>query len=174
MKSTVYRYGIYSMLTIVLLSAVHFFLIVPNVKSANAEVAGYLTMLISMVFVFIGIRHYRDKVNDGVLSFWQGIKIGVLIVLIPSVAFGLFDILYTEVINPDWLENYYAEMIEKTKRTTAPEKLAAKLKDLETSKEIFSNPIWQFLLMAFTVFIIGFIVTIISSLTLRRNKTVIA
>jgi Protein of unknown function (DUF4199) len=174
MKSTVYRYGIYSMLTIVLLSAVHFFLVVPNVESANAEIAGYLTMLISMVFVFIGIKHYRDKVNNGSLTFWQGIKVGVLIVLIPSIAFGLFDLLYTEVINPDWLENYYAEMVEKTKRTTAPEKLAARLEELETSKKIFSNPIWQFLLMAVTVFIIGFIVTIISSLTLRRNKTVIA
>src|SRR5258705_10395628 len=107
MKSTVLRYGIYTMLTIILLSAVHFFLVVPNFKSANAEVAGYLTMLLSMIFVFAGIKHYRDKVNNGVLSFWQGLKIGALILLIPSVAFGLFDILYTEVINPGWMDNYY-------------------------------------------------------------------
>ena len=174
MKSTIYRYGIYAMLTMLLLSAVHFFLIMPNVNLANAEVVGYLTMLLSMIFVFVGIKHYRDKVNNGVLSFWQGLKIGVLIVLIPSVAFGLFDILYTEVINPDWLNNYYNEMIEQTKRSTAPEKLDAALKDLETSKNIFSNPLLQFLLMAATVFIIGFIVTIISSLTLRRSKTAVA
>jgi len=174
MKSTFYRYGIYAMLTMVLLSAVHFFLIMPNVNLANAEVVGYLTMLLSMIFVFVGIKHYRDKVNNGVLSFWQGLKIGVLIVLIPSVAFGLFDILYTEVINPDWLNNYYKEMVEQTKRSTAPEKLDAALKKLETSKNIFSNPLLQFLLMAATVFIIGFIVTIISSLTLRRSKTAVA
>jgi len=174
MKSTVIRYGVYAMLTIVLLSAVHFFLIVPNFKSANSEVAGYLTMLLSMIFVFAGIKHYRDKVNNGVLSFWQGLKIGVLIVLIPSVAFGLFDILYTEVINPDWLENYYKEMIAETKKMTAPDKLDAALKKLESSKEIFSNPFLQFLLMAITVFIIGFIVTIISSLTLRRSSSAAA
>ena len=174
MKSTVYRYGIYAMLTMILLSAVHFFLIMPNVSLANAEVAGYLTMLLSMVFVFIGIKHYRDKINNGVLSFRQGLKIGVLIVLVPSVAFGLFDILYTEVINPDWLDNYYTEMVEQTKKSTAPEKLDAALKKLETSKKIFSIPILQFLLMAFTVFVIGFIVTIISSLTLRRSKPAIA
>jgi hypothetical protein len=171
MKSTVYRYGIYAMLAIVLLSAVHFFLVVPNFKSANAEVAGYLTILLSMIFVFIGIKHYRDNINNGSLSFWQGLKIGVLIVLVPSIAFGLFDLLYTEVINPDWLDNYYAEQVEKTKKSTAPEKLEAALKELETSKNIFSNPFLQFLLMAITVFIIGFIVTIISSLTLRRTKT---
>ena len=174
MNPTVIRYGVFATLTIVLLSAVHFFLVVPNFKSANAEVAGYLTMLLSMIFVFAGIKHYRDKVNNGVLSFWQGLKVGVLIVLIPSVAFGLFDILYTEVINPDWMDNYYEEMVAQTKKSTAPEKLDGALKKLEASKEIFSNPFLQFLLMAITVFIIGFIVAIISSLTLRRNKPAIA
>ena len=174
MKSTVIRYGVYAMLAMVLLSAIHIFLVVPNVKSANSEVVGYLTMLLSMIFVFAGIKHYRDKVNNGVLSFWEGLRIGVLIVLLPSVAFGLFDLLYTKVINPGWMENYYKEMIEQTKKSTSPDKLDAALKKLESSKEIFSNPFLEFLLMAVTVFIIGFIVTIISSLTLRRSKTAIA
>ena len=171
MKSTVLRYGIYAMLAMVLLSAVHVFLVVPNVKSANTEVVGYLTMLLSMIFVFAGIKHYRDKINNGTLSFWQGLKIGMLIVLIPSIAFGLFDLLYTKVINPGWMENYYKEMIEHTKKVTAPDKLDVALKKLESSKEIFSNPFLEFLLMAVTVFIIGFIVTIISSLALRRSRS---
>lgn len=174
MKSTVIRYGVYAMLAMVLLSAIHIFLVVPNVKSANSEVVGYLTMLLSMIFVFAGIKHYRDKVNNGILSFWQGLKIGLLIVLIPSVAFGLFDLLYTKVINPGWMENYYKEMIEQTKKSTTPDKLDAALKKLESSKEIFSNPFLEFLLMAVTVFIIGFIVTIISSLTLRRSRSAAA
>jgi hypothetical protein len=48
-------------------------------------------MLLAMVFVFLGIRHFRDHENEGMLTFGQGLKIGVLIVLIPAVAFGLFD-----------------------------------------------------------------------------------
>lgn len=174
MKPTVFRYGIYSMLSIIVLSAIEVFLIQPNTNYQISEIAGYLIMLISMIFVFIGIKYYRDHVNGGSLTFGQGMKVGVLIVLIPSVAFGLFDILYTKVINPDWMENYYAKMVENIKKTTAPEKLDATLKNLEMNKEIFSNPLLEFLLMAVTVFIIGFIVTIISSLALRRNKTAIA
>lgn len=174
MKPTVLRYGIFATIAIVTLSAIHFFIVVPNASWANAEVAGYLTMLLSMVFVFAGIKHYRDKVNNGFLSFGQGLKIGALIVLIPAVAFGLFDLLYTEVINPEWLDEYYKTMTEKLKTSTAPEKLDAALSKMQREKEMFSNPIFQFLLMALTVFIIGFIVTIISSLTLRRNKTAAA
>lgn len=174
MKQTIYRYGIYGALTIVLLSTIHVYLIMPNVSWTGAEVAGYLTMLLSMIFVFVGIKYYRDNINNGMLSFVQGLKVGALIVLIPAVAFGLFDLLYTEVLNPNWKTTYYNDMVEQTKRTTSPEKLDAALKKLEASKEMFSNPVFQFILMAVTVFVIGFIVTIISALTLRRTKTVTA
>jgi heme/copper-type cytochrome/quinol oxidase subunit 2 len=170
MKKTVFRYGMYATILIVTVSAFNFFLLSKLTGEAGQEVAGYLTMLLSMIFVFIGIRHYRDYENGGRLSFGEGLKVGVLIVLIPSVFFGLFDLLYTEVINPNWLEEYYTKYADKLKASTAPEKLDAALKKLSAEKEIFSNPIYQFLLMAVTVFIIGFIVTIISSITLKKSR----
>jgi len=173
MKSTVYRYGIYATLTIIALSYTAFFLL-RNIDLSLQEVAGYLTMLLAMIFIFLGIRHFRDRVNGGYLSFGQGLKIGILIVLIPAVAFGLFDILYTEVLNPTWKEDYYSKYIENLKKSVAANKLDAAIRKVEKEKEMFSNPVFQFLLMGGTVFIIGFIVTIISSLTLRRSKTAVA
>ena len=116
------------------------------------------------------VRHYRDMVNGGFLSFGEGMKVGVLIVLIPSLLFGIFDILYTEVINPGWMEQYYVNYESKLKATIPADKLESALKYLQAQKEIFSNPFLQFLLMALTVFIIGLIVTIISSLTLKKVK----
>ena len=173
MKSTIYRYGIYATLTIVGLGWGAFFLL-KNAGQSLQVVAGYLSMLLAMIFVFLGIRHFRDRVNDGYLSFGQGLKIGVLIVLIPAVAFGLFDILYTEVLNPTWKEDYYSKYIENLRKSVAADKLDAAIKKAEKEKEMFSNPGFQFLLMGGTVFVIGFIVTIISSLTLRRTKTAVA
>lgn len=171
MKKVIFRYGIYATLVIVGLGMIGFFVINKMMGYTLQEVYGYLTMLLSMIFVFLGIRHYRDEVNNGSLSFGQGLKIGVLIVLIPSVFFGLFDMLYTQVINPGWANEYYQHYIEKIKASTPPEKLDAVLKKIAGEKEFFSNPILLFLVMAVTVFIIGFIVTIISSLALRKNKT---
>jgi putative flippase GtrA len=169
MKSTVLRYGIYATLTILILSWGVFFLL-KNVGLGLQEVAGYLTMLLSMIFIFLGIRYFRDRENGGYLSFGQGLKVGLLIVLIPAVAFGLFDILYTEVLNPTWKEDYYAKYIENLRQTVSADKLQAAIKKAEKEKEMFSNPVFQFLIMGGTVFILGFIVTIISSLALRRNK----
>jgi len=148
----------------------HFYVIMPNVSYDNAEIAGYLTMLLSMIFVFMGIRYYRDHVNNGSLSLGEGLKIGVLIILIPSVFFGLFDVLYTEVLNPSWKQDYFNYYVAQAKASTPAADLPAKLKELEKGKEMFGSPAFQFALMAGTVFIIGLIVTIISSLTLRRQR----
>lgn len=172
MKPTVFRYGIYSTILMVVVSCIHFFIIVPRANYQVSEIAGYLTMIISMVFVFAGIKYYRDHVNGGSLSFAQGLKVGVLIVLIPSVAFGLFDILYTEVLNPSWLDDYYNHYRQRILDSTPADQVQQKLKKMEKDKEMFANPVFQFLLMSATVFIIGFIVTIISALTLRRSKAI--
>lgn len=172
MKSIVFRYGILGALTILALNLIHFFVIMKIAGYEVQEASGYLTIFISMIFVFLGIRRYRDHVNGGFLTFGQGLKIGLLIVLIPAVLFGLLDILYTEVIDPGWLDEYYKNTVEKMRSTIPPEKLQAALDKLQSQKEMFSNPVMQFLLMAATVLIIGLIVTIISSLTLMRKKKI--
>jgi hypothetical protein len=45
---------------------------------------GYASMLIAFSLVFVGIRNYRDKFNEGVISFGKAFKIGIMIVLIAS------------------------------------------------------------------------------------------
>jgi len=171
MKQVTFRYGIYAGLAILVLGALHVFVFMPpTISWEMAEVAGYLTMILSMIFVFMGIRYYRDHVNNGYLTFGQGLKLGALIVLVPAVTFGLFDILYTEVLNPSWADEYFGYQIEKIKSSSAPDQVEQKLAALQKNREMFSNPVFQFLLMAATVYIIGLIVTIISALTLRRQK----
>lgn len=170
MRPVIFRFGMYATLSIVALGAIHFFIVMPNVSMDTAEVAGYLTMILSMVFVFMGIRYYRDRFNNGFLRFGEGLKIGVLIVLIPSVFFGLFDLLYTEVLHPSWADEYMKYYIDKINASNTPEVARLKLDKLHKDMEMFSNPVVQFLIMAATVFIIGLIVTIISSLTLMRKR----
>jgi hypothetical protein len=169
MKSTVFRYGLYGAL-VVLVSGIIQFVIFPECDYNTQEVIGYLTILLSMVFVFVGMRHYRNHINNGVLSFGQGLKVGTLIVLIPSVFFGLFDILYAKVINPSWATDYYNHYAEEIKKNTSPEKVQPALDKLQSQMDMFSNPVMQFIIMFATVFVIGFIVTIISSLALMRKQ----
>ena len=172
MKSTVLRYGIISSIVIVALFLLEF-VIFHDSNYDVQEVFGYASMIISMLFVFFGIKHYRDKQNAGRLTFGQGMKAGVLIVLIPALVLGLFDVLYVTVINPHFMENYYGHYIQQMQQTMPAADFAKAKAKMDAQMAFFSNPVMNGLVMAVTVFMIGLIVTVISSLILRRNSTAV-
>lgn len=174
MKSTVLRYGLYASLVVVGLGLINCLVLIKNADYTTQEIAGYLTITLAMIFIFFGIRHYRDHVNGGSLRFGEGLKIGFLIALVPAICFGLFNLLYVEVIDPGWQDEYYGHYLQQVRESTPPAELQAKLDKLQQQREFFSNPVITFLFMSLTVFVVGAIVTIISALWLRRNKPAIA
>jgi ABC-type sugar transport system permease subunit len=170
MKPTAFRYGLYASLVLLVLFLLNYALFNKSLDYATQEVIGYLTIVLSMFFIFLGIRHYRNHLNMGRLSFGEGMKLGILIALIPAIFFGLFNLLYVEVIDPGWREDYYSHYIEQVKANTAPEAQQEEIAALEKQREFFSSPVMTFLVMFATVFIVGVIATIISALALRRSR----
>lgn len=173
MKKTVLRYGLYGAICIIVIfSLTWMFFSVSSDNYAQQEVVGYTTIILSMIFVFFGIRHYRDKFNNGNISFLQGLKLGVLIVIFPSLAFALMNLLYVVVLDPDFTEKYYAHEVEKLRASLPASELQAKLTEMEMQKEMFSSPAISSIVMFLTVFIIGLIVTVISALILKRSQRI--
>jgi hypothetical protein len=170
MQKTVFRFGLYGVafMTVILLGS--FLIFKDNENWEAQEILGYTTIIISLLFVYFGIRHWRDNYNNGNLSFGQGLKLGTLITLFPSAAFGLFTWLEMSVLDPEFSNKYYSHYLEKIKASTPPEKLHAALQKLESEKEMFANPFIQFFFMFLTVFLIGIVITVVSSLILQRNE----
>ena len=168
MKKTILRFGIYGAITICILFLLGWY-IGKNLDYSAQEIIGYASMIISLSFVYFGIKHFRDKENEGFISFKKALLIGLLISLITAIAFGALDIIYIEFLNPNFTAEYYAHAVEDMRNSLSAEEFEVKLAELESQKELFSNPIFSFLLMALTVFIIGFIISLISSLILQRK-----
>lgn len=170
MKKILLRYGIFSGITILA-----FFAFTLSIgKSLNydlQEVIGYVGIFLSLVFVYFGIRQYRDQVNGGRLSFGQGLKVGMLIVLVPAFCFGAFDVLYSTVINPGFWDEYCGAYLDKMKASLPAAEYELKSKQMKEQVELFRNaPFLQFLLMFVTVIAAGVIVTVISTFMLKRNQ----
>ena len=172
MKNLILRYGLYSAAVMVGVFLVTFFFIAKEseVGYKIAEIVGYATILLSMVFVFLGIKKHRDQNKDGVISFGEALKVGGLIVLIPSIAFGLYNLFYIEVLDPNFIDNYYQYTLEEYKASLEPAEFEALKAKMESEKEMFQNTFIQFFIMFITVFIIGFIVSIISSMILKKDR----
>ncbi len=50
----------------------------------NAALYGYLSMLLAFTMVFVGIKHYRDKVLGGVIRFLPALGVGLGISAVAS------------------------------------------------------------------------------------------
>ena len=168
MKKTVLRFGLYGSITICVLFLISWF-VLDGLPYSTQEVLGYVSMILALGFVFFGIKQYRDKENDGKLSFKKALLIGVLISLITALVFGILDVFYTEVLNPDFMTEYYNQSVETMKASLPADEFEAKLAEMESQKELFSNPLFSFALMAMTVFVIGFIISLLSALVLQRK-----
>ena len=169
MKNTVLRYGLYSAITLGGLFILGF-LIGKNLDYSAREVYGYASMVLSLMFVFFGIKHYRDKENNGAVSFGKGLLIGVLISLIAALAFGIIDVIYIEYINPDFVTEYYEHQVETLRTTLPEEEFQERFQEMESQKAFFSSTALNFLVMFMTVFVLGFIISLISALILQRKN----
>lgn len=168
MKKTIFRFGLYSVLSICILS----FLIwstVDNVDDTTGKIIGYTSMVLSLLFVYFGVKHFRDRENDGIVPFGKAFLIGILISLMAAVAFGILDIIYVKFINPEFMTEYYEGMLEQA-RSLPAEEFEVRKAELESEKEMFLNPFIHFFIMSMMVFVIGFIISLLSALILQRKN----
>jgi hypothetical protein len=131
---------------------------------------GYASMLVAFSLVFVGIRNYRDKFSGGVLSFGKAFKIGILIVLIASTMYVVSWLICYFFFIPDFLDKYGAQEIErlKTAGATAAE-LQSKTQEIADFTKMYKNPFFNALMTYAEILPVGIIVTLISSLILKRK-----
>ena len=171
MKNIVLKHGLYATSVVVGIPFLLWVFVPGEPNYDLGEVIGYATMILCMAFVFLGIREHRDHQLQGVISFWQALKLGMSIALIPSLAFGIYDLLYVAYLDPDFYDAYYSQYIAELKSSLTEDDFEKALAEIEAQEEIFTNPVLQFLVMFLTVFLIGFVVSLLSSLVLKRSAT---
>ncbi|HMF72176.1 MAG TPA: DUF4199 domain-containing protein, partial [Flavitalea sp.] len=84
MKKNVWVFGIISGLVVTAMMLYSAAKISRGDDFEGNEILGYTTMIVAFSFIFVGIKNYRDKYNQGVVSFGKAFKIGLLITLVAS------------------------------------------------------------------------------------------
>ncbi|AUP79736.1 DUF4199 domain-containing protein [Flavivirga eckloniae] len=168
MQSTIKKFGLYGWLAgiICFLSSI---LLTRSLSMSLQEVLGYVAMVASLSFVFFGIKHYRDKENEGVISLGKAIGIGTLISILTGVGVGIADYIYTTLINPDFLTEYLDATLKTMETTLSADEFKIKKAELIAQTEAYGDPMFMAFLMCFTVVLIGFVISLISGLILQRK-----
>jgi len=131
---------------------------------------GYASMLIAFSLVFVGIRNYRDKYNEGVISFGKAFKIGIMIVLIASTIYVIAWLIDYFFFIPDFMEKYSAYMINELKAGGASQiEIDKQTKEMADFATMYKNPFYNAMMTYVEILPVGLIVTLISSLILKRK-----
>jgi hypothetical protein len=129
------------------------------------ELIGYAAMVIVFSLIFFGVRSYRNKQLNGIISFGKAFKTGVLIALIGSTMYVVVWLVYYYLFVPDFLDKYIAYVLSATPAA----ELEAKTADMENFKEMYKNPLFVVLMTYAEVFPVGLIVSLVSAMILRRK-----
>ena len=161
MKNFVLRYGIIAGCLSVALASINWFFVAQTFGQTPSQVVGYLSVIIALLCVPLGIKYYRDKLNKGVVSFGQGFNIGIGITLINATIMFFYSLLFFVIEGEKmqaWREQgmTHAELEEFLAQIAAMPQFAA-------------SPWFQALITSLMIFLVGLIINLISSMLLKKS-----
>jgi len=154
MKSTILKFGSYGLIAGFIIFTLHLTLGIDNLDYSTNEILGYISIFLSLSFIFFGIKHYRDHVNDGVVTIGKAIVIGLLISVLVGLGIAMADFIYTKFIDPSFFVSYEKDLIDQGRADEI-------IKMTSTTAALF---------MLVLVTVIGFIISLISGLILQRKN----
>jgi len=142
-------------------------------SDANFEhsmLIGYASMVLAFSFIFVGIKNYRDKYNNGLITFGKAFKTGLYISLIASTMYVITWLVDYYVFIPDFMDKYVAHMLKEAKDSGASAaELAKQAKELAYNQQLYKNPIMVVLFTYMEILPVGILVSLIAALILKRK-----
>lgn len=134
---------------------------------------GYTVIVISFLFVYFGVRSYRDNVLGGRISFARGFQAGILITLISCICYvGAWMVTHPRLF-PDFADKYAAYMVEDKRASGASQaEIDQVMKDAENAKRMLANPLINAAVTFTEPFPVGLLVTLIAAAVLRTKESV--
>lgn len=171
MKKTVLTFGLIGgvIISVLMLCTVPF---AKQIGFDKAVFVGYTAMVLSFMMVFFGIRSYRENVGGGTITFGRAFAVGALITLITSVFYVLtWQVIYFNFM-PNFVNDYSNYLIEKMRAAGDSQQLIeAKLEEMKQFKQMLDNPLINSAISFIEPIPVGLVITLISSLILKRRGT---
>lgn len=133
---------------------------------------GYAMMLLAFSLIFVGVKNYRDKYNNGVISFGKAFQIGLFITLIASSFYVISWLIDYYYFIPDFADKYAAHTLEKLKASgVSAAEISRQAAAMESFKTMYKNPFFNILLTYSEILPVGLLLSLVSALVLKKKNT---
>lgn len=132
---------------------------------------GFATMLVALSAVFVGIRHYRDRVLGGVVRFWPAFGMGLAMSALAGLCYVAAWELAMALIDRDFAAVFAEMMVERARTQGATGAALAQAQAQAVQFEALYRNVPLRLLMTFAeIFPVGVLVSLVSALVLRNPR----
>lgn len=167
MKKTILTYGLIAGAILCTNMIVLVTMLCNNPNFEGNMLVGYTIMVVTFSLIFFGVRNYRNKELDGVISFGRAFKLGLYIMLIAATCYVVTWVIGYYFFVPDFMDRYAEHMIADAARNG--QDVAAMKRDMQGYQEMYKNPVFVVLMTYAEVVPMGLLVTLITALVLKRK-----
>jgi hypothetical protein len=139
----------------------------------GSMIIGYLSMLVAFSIIFLAVKSFRDKENNGFISFGQAFKIGLFISLIASTIYVLVWVVLYNFVVPDFMEKYSALMISEAERSGDEIAVQQKTAEMASYQEMYKSPLLFTLMTYAEVVPVGLLVSLIAAVVMKCSRKVV-
>jgi hypothetical protein len=143
----------------------------PGTSMEGGAIYGFLTMIIALTAVFLGVKQYRDKVLGGAIKFGPALLLGLGISAVASLFYTVgweISLAYTDF---DFAEVYSKSLQDKARAEGASdEELRKMMAQANSFAEKYKNPLFRMSVTFLEMFPVGILISLISAGLLRNNR----
>lgn len=171
MKQIVLKYGLLGGLIVGLVLCTGTIYCINSGKFEGSMVLGYASMLLAFSFIFVAVKHIRDKQDGGVISFGKAFKVAILVTLVTSTVYVLIWLICYYFFIPDFMEQYTGYMMNKAQaKGLSAAELARQSEQMKQYIDMYKNPLFVILFTYMEILPVGLLVSLLAAFILKRKK----
>ena len=139
--------------------------------AASGQIFGYLTMLVALTLIFVGVKRHRDVNHGGVIKFFPALATGLSIAGVAGVFYMIGWEIYLASTDHAVISQYTAAIIEKKKAAgLAGADLEKLIADMAAMEKNYRNPFFRLPITFSEIFPVGLLISIVSAALLQNPK----
>jgi hypothetical protein len=161
MKKHLIKYGIWAGIINIVLGLTNWYTVAQAYGPGLSQTLGYLSMAAALLCIPFGIKYHRDQINEGLISFGQGIAVGMGISVVAAIITFLYSLIFFIFAGDDfgaWQEKWLTA-----------EELQAAQEALAQAPEFVASSWFQALILGITGLAMGLIISLISATVLKKS-----
>ncbi len=171
MKRTIWLYGSISGAVIIGSMIVTMNLAGTGSDLADSEWLGYLTMIVALSVIFLGVKRYRDQELGGVIRFGTAFMLGLGIAAVASLAYVIIWEVYLSATDYAFMRDYTQSILEaRMAEGLSDAAMQVEIDSMNKLEAQYANPLYRLPITFLEIFPVGLLVALGAAGVLRNSK----